>query len=175
MCAMRAARGIAGASTAIQRWTIVLLLFVLYSAALTFGGCQWGQARESKAREALAAQQARAEARARAEERSERRDLDVKLTEQAAGDNRASANRYRQLRQEVPHVVAPIVAPQAAPHVSQPPESTVPDLDDPVCTCGFSDDFVRVWNDALVAGLPGASELDARAPGTTDAAGDGQR
>lgn len=173
---MNAITGIAGLSTALQRWTLVTLVFVIYSFVLALGSCQYGQHLEGQARDAQAHRDDIAQQQADADELQARGDLDRAITQSAAADDRVAQTAFTQLRIEVPHVVATIVESKTPARIAHPSDGPGSDLDTavPLGDCRVSAGFVGVWNDALTAGLPGAAELDAGGAAAVDPA-DGRR
>lgn len=161
---MNAIAELGGLSTAMQRWTLVALVFVVYSLVLFLGSCQYGKHLEGQARDAGALAEARQQQKADVAELGARSDLDHQITTQADADAAAARDKFLRLRLEIPHVVATFVPSKDAARIALPAASADPDLGKaPLGECVVGRDFVGVWNAALAPAAAGAAELDAGA------------
>lgn len=149
---MTLATSIAGIGTVVQRWTIVLLVFVACVGIAFFGGCGYGVHRAHRAQQAEQLQTDRQQLQADQRELLRRAGINNAQTVKAAADQAADAAVYLKLNAEVPHVVL-VSAPAGAGG-----------------DCRFSDDFVRLWNGALTATAADAAGRAATAPTAAGAA-----
>jgi hypothetical protein len=136
-----AAFGISRA-TQITVWLAIALLFVCTHSCAAWLG--WS----AKGNQVAAQQLPRVEAQLEAD-RSEyvtRGQIDAEIITGTARQAVAADAEFRQIREEVPHAARPVVRAEPA----------VP-ADCPRCNCEFDARFIRVWNRALEATVPGAA------------------
>jgi hypothetical protein len=134
-----------GGTSALYRWAAYALAIVLYTMALVIGSCSWGEKLRQNEIDAAQLQATQAQDKANAAERKRQAaDNDATVAKKALADAKASKT-FADIRQEIPH--ATVIYKYRDRQV---PVAVAVD-------CPFSNDFVRVWNDALTAGLPDAA------------------